>query len=160
MPFKGQNPTKVPSLVPFQWMECGTLTFMVPFSGKNMIKWPLLLPFHGRKAVSQGPAGSSAEGPLLDSCHTEWVRFGGWLWLLTSFASTKFTGSPQNRSCWQLDHVKALRSVRRTHELLAGHIRRMNGFIECFFIMAPLAKLSFQTVKEEKMRSRRNKLGG
>lgn len=36
----------------------------------------------------------------------------------------------------------------------------MNGFIECFFIMAALAKLSSQTVKEEKTRSHRNKVGG
>lgn len=55
--------------------------------------------------------------------------------------------------------MKALRSVRRTHEFLVG-LRRMNGFIEVFFIMATLAKLSFQTVKEEKTRRLRNKLGG
>lgn len=109
------------------------------------------------KTVSQGRTRSSSERPLLDWCHTDSLM-SMFRWVCLTW--TKFTGSPQNRSCWQLDHVKALQAVRCTHGLLVGIIWRMNGFIECFCIMVALAKLSSQTVKEEKTKSWRNKRGG
>lgn len=48
-PFKSQNPTWVPCLVPSSRRNAAHWPLWCLSREKNIIKWPLLWPFHGRK---------------------------------------------------------------------------------------------------------------